>query len=182
MMWRGDGIEVQTPADAGEDLFRDRVICRSFCRHAGRDSAAAELAGIQAGAGCGVGAVRAAVSRPQGRRDAADRCSRGTLRISRAYPDRPARRRDDPEGWRTGYRRRSVDQAAELLQYQIEKRLGGAARAQVAARLAMVYLINRKPDRAIAALRSTCINDLSGELAPTAALARGARAERRRAS
>ncbi|MFL6791300.1 MAG: tetratricopeptide repeat protein [Bradyrhizobium sp.] len=57
-----------------------------------------------------------------------------------------------------------LDQAAELLQYQIDKRLEGAARAQVAARLAMVYLINRKPDRAIAALRSTRISDLSGEL------------------
>jgi tetratricopeptide (TPR) repeat protein len=57
-----------------------------------------------------------------------------------------------------------LDQAAELLQYQIDKRLEGAARAQVAARLAMVYLINRKPDRAIAALRSTRIADLSGEL------------------
>jgi hypothetical protein len=57
-----------------------------------------------------------------------------------------------------------LDQAAELLQYQIDKRLEGAARAQVAARLAMVYLTNRKPDRAIAALRTTRIADLSGEL------------------
>jgi hypothetical protein len=57
-----------------------------------------------------------------------------------------------------------LDQAAELLQYQIDKRLEGAARAQVAARLAMVYLTNRKPERAIAALRSTRISDLSGEL------------------
>jgi hypothetical protein len=57
-----------------------------------------------------------------------------------------------------------LDQAAELLQYQIDKRLEGAARAQVAARLAMVYLINRKPDRAIMALRTTRIADLSGEL------------------
>jgi len=57
-----------------------------------------------------------------------------------------------------------LDQAAELLQYQVDKRLEGAARAQVAARLAMVYLTNRKPDRAIAALRSTRIADLSGEL------------------
>jgi tetratricopeptide (TPR) repeat protein len=57
-----------------------------------------------------------------------------------------------------------LDQAAELLQYQIDHRLEGAARAQVAARLAMVYLANRKPDRAIAALRSTRIADLSGEL------------------
>jgi tetratricopeptide (TPR) repeat protein len=57
-----------------------------------------------------------------------------------------------------------LDQAAELLQYQIDHRIEGAARAQVAARLAMVYLTNRKPDRAIAALRSTRIADLSGEL------------------
>jgi tetratricopeptide (TPR) repeat protein len=57
-----------------------------------------------------------------------------------------------------------LDQASELLQYQIDHRLEGAARAQVAARLAMVYLMNRKPDRAIAALRTTRIADLSGEL------------------
>ena len=57
-----------------------------------------------------------------------------------------------------------LDQASELLQYQIDRRLEGAARAQVAARLAMVYLMNRKPDRAIAALRTTRIADLSGEL------------------
>ena len=57
-----------------------------------------------------------------------------------------------------------LDQAAELLQYQVDKRLEGAARAQVAARLAMVYLTNRKPDRAISALRTTRIADLSGEL------------------
>jgi hypothetical protein len=57
-----------------------------------------------------------------------------------------------------------LDQAAELLQYQVDKRLEGAARAQVAARLATVYLTNRKTDRAIAALRSTRIADLSGEL------------------
>jgi hypothetical protein len=57
-----------------------------------------------------------------------------------------------------------LDQAAELLQYQVDHRLEGAARAQVAAKLAMVYLMNRKPDKAIAALRSTRIADLSGEL------------------
>jgi hypothetical protein len=57
-----------------------------------------------------------------------------------------------------------LDQAAELLQYQVDHRLEGAARAQVAAKLAMVYLTNRKPDRAISALNSTRIADLSGEL------------------
>ena len=57
-----------------------------------------------------------------------------------------------------------LEQASDLLQYQVDKRLEGAARAQVAARLAMVYLTNRKPDRAITALRATRIADLSGEL------------------
>jgi hypothetical protein len=57
-----------------------------------------------------------------------------------------------------------LDQAAELLQYQVDHRLEGSARAQVAAKLAMVYLMNRKPDLAITALRSTRIADLSGEL------------------
>ncbi|HKH01385.1 MAG TPA: tetratricopeptide repeat protein [Bradyrhizobium sp.] len=57
-----------------------------------------------------------------------------------------------------------LDQASELLQYQVDKRLEGSARAQVAARLATVYLTSRKPDRAISALRSTRIADLSGEL------------------
>lgn len=57
-----------------------------------------------------------------------------------------------------------LEQASELLQYQIDHRLEGAARAQVASRLAMVYLMNRKPDRAIAALRTTRIADLAGEI------------------
>ncbi|MGC2774494.1 MAG: tetratricopeptide repeat protein, partial [Bradyrhizobium sp.] len=57
-----------------------------------------------------------------------------------------------------------LDQAAELLQYQVDHRLEGAARAQVASRLAMVYLTNRKPDRALEALRTTRIADLAGEL------------------
>lgn len=57
-----------------------------------------------------------------------------------------------------------LDQAAELLQYQVDHRLEGAARAQVAARLAMVYLMSRKPERAIAALRTTRISDLAGEI------------------
>ena len=57
-----------------------------------------------------------------------------------------------------------LDQAGELLQYQVDQRLDGAARAQVASRLAMIYLMNRKPDRAIGVLRSTRIGDLANEL------------------
>jgi tetratricopeptide (TPR) repeat protein len=57
-----------------------------------------------------------------------------------------------------------LDQAAELLQHQVDNRLQGAARAQVATRLAMVYLMNRKPDRALATLRATRTDGLSNEL------------------
>src|SRR6202044_2188695 len=48
-----------------------------------------------------------------------------------------------------------LDQAADLLQYQVDNRLEGAAKAQVATRLAVVYLMDHKADRALAALRST---------------------------
>ncbi len=54
-----------------------------------------------------------------------------------------------------------LDQAAELLQHQVDHRLQGAARAQVATRLATVYLMARKPDRAQAALRATRMSSLS---------------------
>jgi hypothetical protein len=57
-----------------------------------------------------------------------------------------------------------LDQAAELLQYQIDHRLQGAARSQVAMRLAVVYLMNRKADRALSTLRATRSVDLSNEL------------------
>ena len=57
-----------------------------------------------------------------------------------------------------------LDQAAELLQHQVDNRLQGAARAQVATRLAVVYLMNRKADRALQVLRTTRAADLSHEL------------------
>src|SRR5262249_10376931 len=57
-----------------------------------------------------------------------------------------------------------LDQAAELLQHQVDHRLQGAARAQVATRLAIVYLMNRKPDRALATLRATRSADLTNDM------------------
>jgi tetratricopeptide (TPR) repeat protein len=57
-----------------------------------------------------------------------------------------------------------LDQAAELLQHQVDHRLQGAARAQVATRLAVIYLMNRKSDRALAILQATRTSDLAGEL------------------
>ncbi|MDI3468290.1 MAG: hypothetical protein OJF62_000353 [Pseudolabrys sp.] len=57
-----------------------------------------------------------------------------------------------------------LDQAAELLQHQIDYRLQGAARAQVAAKLATIYLMNRKPDMALAAIHKTRVSDIAGDL------------------
>lgn len=52
----------------------------------------------------------------------------------------------------------SVDllgQAAELLQHQVDQRLDGVAKASVAARLAVIYLMDRKGEKALIALRSS---------------------------
>ena len=57
-----------------------------------------------------------------------------------------------------------LDQAAELLQHQVDYRLQGAARAQVAGKLAMIYLMNRKPDLALAAIQKTRVSDLAGDV------------------
>jgi tetratricopeptide (TPR) repeat protein len=57
-----------------------------------------------------------------------------------------------------------LDQAAELLQHQVDNRLQGAARAQVAVRLSVIYLLARKPDRAIQVLRASRSSDLPNEL------------------
>jgi tetratricopeptide (TPR) repeat protein len=57
-----------------------------------------------------------------------------------------------------------LDQAAELLQYQADHRLDGVARAQVATRLAAIYLMDRKADRALAALRASRTPNLTNDL------------------
>ncbi len=46
-----------------------------------------------------------------------------------------------------------LDKAAEVLTHQVEKRLHGSARAQVAAKLAVVHLMNHKPKMALEVLR-----------------------------
>jgi hypothetical protein len=57
-----------------------------------------------------------------------------------------------------------LDQATELLQHQVDNRLQGAARSQVAVRLAVIYLMARKPDRALQVLRTSRSADLPNEL------------------
>jgi hypothetical protein len=53
--------------------------------------------------------------------------------------------------------------AANLLAYQVDKRLDGVAKAQVATRLAAVYLMDHKADKAVAAIRDSQITGLPDE-------------------
>ena len=164
VMWRGDGVEVKTlqllariysdTARYGDSLAAARTATRlqpnSEISRAAQDASAALFAQL--------------FLSPKGD----DLAPIDALGMFYEYRElTPIGRRGDEMIRRLADRLVAVDlldQAAELLQYQVDKRLEGAARAQVAARLAMVYLTNRKPDRAVAALRSTRIADLSGEL------------------
>jgi hypothetical protein len=79
----------------------------------------------------------------------------------------PVGRRGDEMIRKLADRLASVDllaQAAELLQHQVDHRLHGAARAQVATHLAVMYLMNRKPMRALEALRASRVDGLSNEV------------------
>ena len=164
VMWRGDGVEVKTllmlariyseTGRYGESFTATRTATRlqpnSDASRQGQDAAAALFAQL--------------FLSPKGD-DLPPVDALGMFYENRDLT--PIGRRGDEMIRRLADRLVAVDlldQASELLQYQVDKRLEGAARAQVAARLAMVYLTNRKPDRAIAALRTTRIADLSGEL------------------
>ena len=48
-----------------------------------------------------------------------------------------------------------LDQAAELLQYQVNNRLDGVPKAQVATDLALIYLMNRQPEQALQAINAS---------------------------
>ena len=164
VMWRGDGVEVRALemmsriySDTGryaESLAAAKVATRlqpnSEASRAGQDAASALFAQVYLS------------------QKGDDLPPVDALAMFYEYRElTPIGRRGDEMIRRLADRLVAVDlldQAAELLQYQVDKRLEGAARAQVAARLAMVYLTNRKPDRAISALHTTRISDLSGEL------------------
>lgn len=58
-----------------------------------------------------------------------------------------------------------LSQAETLLRYQIEQRLyGGVGKAQVAARLASIYLLDQKPEEALRIIRATAQNALPADL------------------
>lgn len=57
-----------------------------------------------------------------------------------------------------------LDQASAILRHQLERRLTGAARSTVAARLAMVELMNGKPAEALRALSTTRLVELPSDV------------------
>jgi len=48
-----------------------------------------------------------------------------------------------------------LDQAADLLRYQVDNRLDGVPRAQVATDLAVIYLMDRQPEKALEAINGS---------------------------
>ena len=57
-----------------------------------------------------------------------------------------------------------LPQAAELLQHQVDQRLDGIPRAAVATRLALIYLLDRKAEKALSLIRTTKQTRLPDEL------------------
>jgi tetratricopeptide (TPR) repeat protein len=57
-----------------------------------------------------------------------------------------------------------LDQASELLEHQVQFRLTGAAKAQVATRLAIVHLMNRQPQKAVAIIAATRLAELPQDM------------------
>ncbi len=57
-----------------------------------------------------------------------------------------------------------LDQAADLLGHQVANRLGGVQRARVAARLAVIQLMNHKPAEALQAIRQSRLSELPPEI------------------
>ena len=57
-----------------------------------------------------------------------------------------------------------LEQAAQLLQHQVDERLQGVGKSQVAADLAAIYLMDHKPDRALVALAGSRQPNISATL------------------
>lgn len=57
-----------------------------------------------------------------------------------------------------------LEQAAQLLQYQVDERLMGLSKAQVGADLAAIYLMDRKPDQALVTLAGSRAPNMPAEL------------------
>ena len=98
---RGDAV-------AGAPLHRGQPLSRRLPPHAHRARGASQFRADAAHPRRGGGELRRPVPRRPRRRAAGDRCAQPVLRLPRAHPDRPARRRDDPPARRPAGRGRSA--------------------------------------------------------------------------
>jgi hypothetical protein len=57
-----------------------------------------------------------------------------------------------------------LEQAAQLLQHQVDERLQGIGKAQVAGDLAAIYLMDHKPDKALVAIDTTRVPNMPQDL------------------
>ncbi len=57
-----------------------------------------------------------------------------------------------------------LNEAADLLQQQIQNRLSGVDKGRVGARLALIYVLNRQPEKALDALKASEVQGMSLEL------------------
>ena len=86
------------------------------------------------------------------------------LRFPRADADRQPRRRDDPPPRRPAGIRRPARSGGRAVAIPGRQPSAGRRARQVATRLAVIYLMDRKPDRALATLQASRTGDLSTEL------------------
>ncbi len=153
--WRGDDVELQTLTELGnlyvaKSRFRDgldtmRLAVRHFAQNDQARATATKMAGIFEDLFL------------NGKADA----MQPVQALGMFYDFReltPVGAQGDEMIRKLADRLVSVDllgPAAELLQHQVDQRLDGLAKASVAARLAVIYLLDRKPEKALAALRSS---------------------------
>jgi hypothetical protein len=57
-----------------------------------------------------------------------------------------------------------LDSAAQLLEFQVQSRIAGEERARVGAHLALIYLMNQKPDKALSTLEITHYGEMDDAL------------------
>jgi hypothetical protein len=164
LMWRGDSIETEMEALLADLHFRSQKFREGF-----------ETVKAAAASSKGNGAVNALIERAQREfvalfRDGGAEALPDIEALALYYDFRdltPPGGDGDEMIRKLAQRLVKVDllaQAADLLQYQVDNRLKGAAQAQVAADLAVIQLANRNPEAALRVLNSTRLAELPPEL------------------
>ena len=181
-MWRGDETEIEALSVLERLYLEEKRYRDAFYVMRTAIKVFPQFAVHAAHPGRGGGELRIAVPR-QHRRATVRRSRRSALfyDFRELTPPAGAATRSSAASPIAWWRSISSTQAAELLQHQVDNRLQGAARSQVAARLAVVYLMNHKPDRALQRPAHDARGGPQHRAAQPAPAARGAGAVRYRA-